>query len=628
VDFFVSNLNFIKNNDKELYEIIDNVIKNYQLDENKFNFYKEKFDKILNYIKKENNLLKDEVLFKNYDFKNLKFFIIIDEVTFLFYLLNYKKFEEKHIIFINDTLIFFIYLIKNFSFSNIDLKKVFFIFSFSKDNQIENYINFFLSLEIDSNNFFSIIDIFSIIFEKEKLKTLLNCFFSKNDLLEKNIEKIINNFLEIIYLKQIINSEILFNIYKDKIEFKNSFYIRFLILNELLNRFIIKISDKETYNKLIFNQIYNILKNIKSLKYTFCDFPKIPPYSFAFVFGAGYNASKINIEKIKLFQKKGIGIIVVDTIYKYFIKNGIIPDFVIILDSQYLNFYDFINIPKRLFEIEENRSIFIYDISSNYKIIEKYEDYENIAFSSVLKDVNRSWVAPNPIAYDFILKTSIKKLPSYGNVSLLAISFGLIFFEKLFVLGFDSSFENYIYHIKDTLDYYYYLYRSNYKDNLYNNLTKYSLRKRIGQKNKSSYELIKNKNIFEIEFSKFKNRICDNFNEMENFIQSFIKNEEIKFNKFNKNEFKKNYFFDIEEKTKKYFESFLNEKYSIIENFFNNSNKFLESDNLKLKNEVFSKDLLIKIFQSIFYFYKDKKEFVNLNKKDLRLVKKILTINK
>lgn len=653
--YYEENLGIILKFDESLYDNlksinskVEGLNKNKDEDLESYNFCY--FNKNIEFNKIEENFFSSSLkFFENIENNSVIFFL--EEIYFLFYIKNLEKFKENFVLFIFNDLYFFNNLLRYFPLKNIDFKKCFFIFPFTKFDKINFFLNEIIS-KIETNlieeKLFEIILFFPFIdFIKRK-------FFINNIIKLLNLKNKGNNSKD--YFDEInrINSELFYfylnetkkyninleKFYINELLLKNSFKNKIIISIELLNLFLVKISDKKTYEKLIKNQIINILINLKYFERTLDIFPENPPYSLALVFGAGYSINKINIYEIKRLQKNGAAIIVVDTAYKYFIKNGITPDFVVILDSQFLNYYDFVFYPinylkKRISDkfiqknsniinkIQSNKiesiklnEIFLIEISSINKVSKVFNNINKIYFSSLLKDSNYSWVATNPLSFDLIKKLNINKLPSYGNVTLLSLTFSLLFFDNIYLFGFDSNFEKSIYHCKETLDYNYYLFREDYKNNLIDSLTKFCLNKKIDIGLRSSFELIKNKNIFENEFYKFIDRIKIDYFDL------FKENSVIE-KKFNNIEFRNKYFKEIErESLDNYKFEIKNLKDELEKIFF--IIKFDKNIIINRLKELLNKsELFQKIIFSIYYFNENKRNLIDIDKKDLFLIKKL-----
>ncbi len=371
-------------------------------------------------------------------------------------------------------------------------------------------LNCFLNQISENQNVFIFLEdltILNLILSRFNLKKLDNCniFFIYDVKSFNMMTKKLYSYTK----DEILNSKIISNLFIEK-KFKSISLFKSNLTN-FLNLFI---SDIYTKEYLVSYQIINIYKNvlfnskIRTLK-------KYKYKNTAIVISAGYSLSHFDIEKLRQYQKNNIILIVVDTAYKYLIKNNIRPNIIVALDSQILNYYDFI------YEESLKNTIILADISVNNKIVEKYK--ENIVFfTSLLEDSNENWAAPNLISHYISVNSNILRIPSFGNISLTSIVFASMFFTKIYTIGFDRGFNKYIYHNKHALDYEYYQKQSNYINNLKDNLVKFCLQKKVSNK-KTSTSLVKD----EYYFSKLKNKYSIEVLNMDEMDESekFKKNE-------------------------------------------------------------------------------------------------------
>ncbi|MCX8058521.1 MAG: DUF115 domain-containing protein [Spirochaetes bacterium] len=646
--FYQKNLIIIQQNLKDLYNVL--VSKENSSSFSHFDVKSKNLNE--NIISAFNKFFKDKKI-NILPIKEKEIYLILEEYFLIFIFENINLFFDKYLIFFFDDLEFFRQILEYYSFEKVNFNKWLFVFPFIKLDTISNYLNFFLS--IDEFSIEKEIDFlyecfyFFPIFDKEKNRILLdliidsvNCFDEEsknntsNGITNLNFTKFLKNknfinFFSLFLHFNIQNNFNLENIYIDKKTLKNSYFEKFFIVVEFIRLLLNKFSDKKTYEILIKQQLINLLNNLFFIKKSIKNFPINRPFSKAFVFGAGYSINNINFDILSNIQKNGVAIIVVDTVYKYFLKKGINPDFVIVLDSQKLNYYDFINLPYKKLNLKNKKNeIFIIEISSIYKISLKFKNNLKIYFSSVVKDVNNTWAAINPLSYLIIKETNLSRIPAYGNVSLLAIVFALLFFEEVYVYGFDSGFQKYIYHCKETLDYNYNLFKSNFINTLVGQLTKFCLKKKDSKNTKSSFELLKNRNLFETEFYSYRNRIYfdeDFILNSINYINENFNNNSFKIDKkYNKNIFIKNYITDLEKNSFNNLKNKIKELKEEIKNINierKNDVEYLINYIRKLyrENELFSK-----IVYSLFYFNNKKRNLEEINLKDIKLIQKIINI--
>lgn len=515
IDLFFKNLEVINKIDNELYNIINSKVKNIPLEKyfstllKKLNF---KINDNLEIVFNNKIILSNRVLenISNQNNLNLNKAVII-KFVYNFYLLEIaiKKLKNNIpiIIIIENLNLFIIYLgLKDLSFL---------------DNNLPIYVT--------SKN--------------EKL----NLLFLYNGIKENKVDLFIINNIKYFYLKPLY---IYNNIYEKY--FENEIKILF---NFIVNKITFIISDALTYVYLLFFQIKSILKNLKHINKTLLlpktnqEIEKIKRTlnKKAIIISAGFSLSSLDFVKIKKLQKIGFYIIAVDTAYRILKYNNIIPDITIILDSQILNYYDF------LFLKPENE-FFLIDISANYKIIEKIKEKNTLLFfSSVLMNIKNEWSAPSILAHQIINSSNLAKIPTFGNITLAALSFANYFFNEILVFGFDRGFTKYIYHCKHSLDYYYFFKNQNFLNSFLNFQIKFSLsklKKHINKNKKSSLTFNKLDNIFQEKFSEFKNIKIISEKDYNTILEDYYKKE--KYN-INENDVEKN----IGKNKKKYIHNFL-----------------------------------------------------------------------
>ncbi|MFN3411341.1 MAG: 6-hydroxymethylpterin diphosphokinase MptE-like protein, partial [Exilispira sp.] len=253
------------------------------------------------------------------------------------------------------------------------------------------------------------------------------------------------------------------------------------------------ISDYSTHIIMLPKQIINTIENLKYINKTLYILKDNEIYTLVISAGPSLN------DKIDLIKKiqKNVYIIAVDTALRFLLKNDIIPDLVIAIDPQTINFLDFVGIQNL------TKTILAIEISSSYKIAEKYSNYKYLTFfigklpSSENKD---SFSYVNPLSSFIAKNLSLFSFPVYGNVGIAAISLASLISNNLILAGFDGSFENLIYHCKETMDINYYLSYQNYLNKALSSLTKDSLKILINNGKRSSIQLEKNNDIFKKYF--------------------------------------------------------------------------------------------------------------------------------
>jgi len=360
-----------------------------------------------------------------------------------------------------------------------------------------------------------------------------------------------------------------------------------------LNEFLI---DYNTHLIMLPKQIINTIENIKYIKKTVDIIQNKDNITLVVSAGPSLNDQLEKIKKLKDFCL----IIVVDTALRFLLKNGIEPDLIIALDPQVLNFLDFLGINNLI------NSILAIEISSTYKITEKFKDYENTIFFTGLlpSSEKKELFLPVNNLSDFICKTySLYQIPVYGNVGLAAISFATKISNNIILAGFDSSFNSLVYHCKETLDINYHLNRQNYLNPALSKLNLEALAISYKNNKRNSILLEKNKNIFNKNFPDNNFIYIENISKInKDSIQVLINNNQYNFDLLKKNK-KQNLINYL--KTKKVENIYYNKdenRYEIdkFKNLFkksiDDSFKFFEIAREKSKNKI--ENSLKRLFQN------------------------------
>ncbi len=376
----------------------------------------------------------------------------------------------------------------------------FFIFKYQYKNEPDLSI-IFLDESTNLGNIFLSFNISQFINNKEKY------FFV---IANEDIDFIINFLAKNLnYLK---NPALIFKIDEyDKNFNKNS--------QPLIDLFSLKfnelIIDYSTHSVMLPKQIINTLENLNFINKTLNIEPNEQITSL--VISAGPSLNK-DIEKIKKISDRVI-IIAVDTALRFLLKNDIIPDIIIALDPQALNFLDFLGIK------DLKDSFLLIEISSSYKIVQKYFKYENLLFFAglvIADEKNKRMSFVNNLSCYLSNALSLFNLPVYGNVGLAAISLASKISDKIILSGFDSSYNSLVYHCNETLDIIHYLCRQNYVKTALSCLNKDTLSISSYVKKRTSTLLERNSNIF-IKF--FPQNCFFNINEivLENYFEDKTK---------------------------------------------------------------------------------------------------------
>ncbi|HQQ20004.1 MAG TPA: DUF115 domain-containing protein [Exilispira sp.] len=259
--------------------------------------------------------------------------------------------------------------------------------------------------------------------------------------------------------------------------------------NERLNLFKSKFQslliDYSTSAVMLTLEIENVIKNLNFVKHTFKS--RMTKVDNALVISAGPSLNK-NINKIKYLEKL-MPVIAVDTAAALILKSGIRVDFLVILDPQILNYYDFLGLDRL-----NDETFLVVSLTSNNKIVKKFyhDEIDNrlIFFCAVnpnststdflkLKDFLSNltnFSASNMVSQVVSETLELCKLPVFGNVSLAAVSFALNIANNVIIAGFDNNFDNLVYHCNEALDIQSYRRTQNYFSTVLSNVTKYCLR--------------------------------------------------------------------------------------------------------------------------------------------------------
>ncbi|HPB47805.1 MAG TPA: DUF115 domain-containing protein, partial [Exilispira sp.] len=137
--------------------------------------------------------------------------------------------------------------------------------------------------------------------------------------------------------------------------------------NERLNLFKSKFQslliDYSTSAVMLTLEIENVIKNLNFVKHTFKS--RMTKVDNALVISAGPSLNK-NINKIKYLEKL-MPVIAVDTAAALILKSGIRVDFLVILDPQILNYYDFLGLDRL-----NDETFLVVSLTSNNKIVKKF----------------------------------------------------------------------------------------------------------------------------------------------------------------------------------------------------------------------------------------------------------------
>jgi hypothetical protein len=259
--------------------------------------------------------------------------------------------------------------------------------------------------------------------------------------------------------------------------------------NERLNLFKSKFQslliDYSTSAVMLTLEIENVIKNLNFVKHTFKS--RMTKVDNALVISAGPSLNK-NINKIKYLEKL-MPVIAVDTAAALILKSGIRVDFLVILDPQILNYYDFLGLDRL-----NDETFLVVSLTSNNKIVKKFyhDEIDNrlIFFCAVnpnststdflkLKDFLSNltnFSASNMVSQVVSETLELCKLPVFGNVSLAAVSFALNIANNVIIAGFDNNFDNLVYHCNEALDIQSYRRIQDYFSTVLSNVTKYCLR--------------------------------------------------------------------------------------------------------------------------------------------------------
>lgn len=561
-ELFFKNLKIIRKIDEDLYKIILNKVQNENI-EKYFNFFLKKHNMFIN--DKQEIIINNNILLTN---------------KFIINFINKIKINNLKDRIDNPVVIKFIY---NFVILEKLIESI--IINSPIIIIIENMNLFILYLYLKDISFLN------ININEEKTKFL----FIYNGINQNNIDFfIINNIKKFYKLPFIVSIKRYEQFFNEQINYLFKFFF---------NRIDFVISDVLTYINLLYFQIKSIFRNLHNIKNTIY-LPKNDKEILllkrklqkkAIIISAGYSISNLNFSKLKLLKNE-FYIIAVDTAYRILKLNRITPDITIILDSQILNYYDF------LF-LEVKNETFLVDISANHKIVKKLKNNNNtiLFFSSVLENIKREWSAPSILAHQILISSNLAKIPTYGNITLAAISFANYFFSEIYILGFDRGFNKYIYHCKHSLDYYYHFNNQNYV-NTFNSLQiNFTLKKKVGIKTTENF--IKLNNLYNSKFKIYKNIKIVHEYEYEEFLNTQKKLCRIKNDKKNSVNLNKYLF---------------NKNINIWEKNIENDNNV---NNNNVNNENINNDNIIKNFKTKFVFKNrlDLKNALNLIKNSIEI---------
>ncbi len=339
----------------------------------------------------------------------------------------------------------------------------------------------------------------SIIFT-EKLNQLGNLFYSLDlNLLIKNKDNIFFIFskTDVEYIINFLTKNPSF-LQKPAINFKISEYDKIFCENSRLSSYFSEkfndlLIDYSTHQIMLPKQIVNAIENFKYIKSTIQFNFNEDIFVIAISAGPSLNSS---IEKIKMIKDR-VFIIAVDTALKLLLKNNIVPDIIVVLDPQVLNFLDFAGISNL------DKSILAIEISSSFKIAQKFQDNKKLSFFAGLlpeDDENNKFLPVNPLTLLMSKVFSLTEIPVFGNVGLAAISVASKISNKIILAGFDNSFSSLIYHCKETIDIDYSLKNQSYSSNALSRLIKDSLSRIDFSGQRTSLLLERNAKIFEKYF--------------------------------------------------------------------------------------------------------------------------------
>lgn len=288
--------------------------------------------------------------------------------------------------------------------------------------------------------------------------------------------------------------------------------------SQKLNELII---DYTTHFVMLPKQIINILENIKYIKNTI-DISK-DNNEFSLVISAGPSLN----DAIKIIKniKENVFIIAVDTVTRFLLKNDVIPDIILVLDPQNINFLDFVGINNI------DSSILLIEISSSYRVSKKYQNFQNVAFFAGLLpsfENENSFYHVNNLSNYISEKFKLFNLPVFGNVGLAAISLASKISKNIILAGFDSSYPSLIYHCNETLDIDFNLKNQIYFKPALSTLTKESLFLSIKKGDRTSAILKKNEDTFKQFFPQKNFIFLKNYDDIRAFQNQIIKIEKKK----------------------------------------------------------------------------------------------------
>jgi len=263
------------------------------------------------------------------------------------------------------------------------------------------------------------------IFVVEKDEEIFKIFEKNNKIgdeiffINKDVQEVVNNLISFFNIKD--NKGLLIIDVYGVTRLYPEYYEEFKrVLNLELNK---AINFQLTVSKLFIPTYRNFLKNIKNLnRFKIIKFNKETlKGSSALIISAGPSIER-EIDKIKEIRDK-VYIFAVDSVVKFLIKEGVVPDFIFSIDPQYYTKGHFENL-----KIPDNVILF-FDIFSNYILVEK--------FKNICLVISRNFISENLFFdFEYLMDSNSGSVTNYIYQFVKKVGFG-----KIILSGLDLSYE-------------------------------------------------------------------------------------------------------------------------------------------------------------------------------------------